>query len=94
MSTVTNKKVCRTCGEKKSLSEFRLKSQEKFVYESDCKKCQKEKMLTDPEYTNTNADYLKRPKDELSHVITVDTSQEILFPEKTTNKSKRRLRRH
>jgi superfamily II helicase len=95
MSTVTNRKVCRTCGEKKSLSEFNLKRQEKFVYEPDCKKCQKEKMLNDPEYTNTNFDYLKNPKAEITHVINVDVSRETLFPEKTTpNKSKRKLRIH
>jgi cytochrome c5 len=93
MDPVANTRICITCGQKKPLSDFRQKSQQKFVYESECKSCQKEKMLNDPDYTDTNADYLKRAKDATTHTADTSTPLENPFPEKVDlNKTTRKLR--
>lgn len=85
MDTIVNTRICIICEERKSLSEFNLKSGEKFVYESACKDCQKEKLLEGPE----DLSYIKTEKE----IIDTQTHLETPFPEKETpNKTSRKLR--
>jgi len=86
---VTNTKFCISCEKRKSLSEFNTKQNEKFVYESECKECQKEKMLNDQEYTKKRTEIKQR---NTKNIIPA-RQQTSEFPEKTEiNKTRRKIR--
>jgi len=93
MNSVINSKVCIICRNRKSLSDFNKKPNNKLQYESMCKDCQKEEMLSGtPEH---DSDYIirQKEKDLNSHIANILTTQEVLFPEKETpNKTTRKLR--
>lgn len=83
-------KICATCELEKPISEFNLRPH-KTTYESDCKVCQKEKMLTDPD--NTNSDYIKKTKESGIHVKQVETPQVSAFIIKSINTTTKIIRR-
>ncbi len=85
MESVINTKICVTCGIRKPLSEFNLKSGEKIVYESSCKDCKRKKSLD-----NTNdLNYVKTKKEITNTQKKIDKS----FPSKEVpNKTIRKLK--
>jgi len=87
---VTNSKYCISCEKRKSLSEFNKKQHEKFVYESECKECQKEKMLNDEESPKRQSTQTKKRNTK----NLLPSRQQISdFPEKTEqNKTRRKIK--
>jgi predicted DNA-binding antitoxin AbrB/MazE fold protein len=84
MESVINTKVCVMCGIRKPLSDFNLKSGEKFVYESNCKDCERKKSLD-------NLSYIKTKKE----IIDTQKKMDKPFPSKEVlNKTIRKLKIH
>lgn len=89
MSSIALYKTCATCGIEKSISEFNLRPH-KSTYESDCKLCQKDKMIA--ESMETNIEDIRRTKEVTSHLADTLTPLTSPFPEKITNKTTRKIR--
>lgn len=83
MSPILVYKTCATCGVPKLLSEFN-RIPHKLGYESNCMLCQKEELL----HPRNDVEYAKTEKE------LIDTSTPLTspFPEKTTNKTTRKIR--
>lgn len=67
MESVINTKVCVMCGIRKPLSDFNLKSGEKFVYESNCKDCERKKSLDNLSYIKTKKEIIDTQKRWINH---------------------------
>lgn len=55
------------CGIRKPLSDFNLKSGEKFVYESNCKDCERKKSLDNLSYIKTKKEIIDTQKRWINH---------------------------
>lgn len=62
MESVINTEACVMCGIRKPLSDFNLKSGEKFVYESNCKDSERKKSLDNLSYIKTKKEIIDTQK--------------------------------